>query len=114
MTLTETYARIHEALLSVAAAYGVAPFSVRTLLAVADSKGVATTETIPADLHVDGSAVRRAILELYDRGMLLGTGIDGRSRRRGVRTRLELTDFGQGAVDDVRILIDSPAEALAS
>ena len=109
MTYTETYTAIHEATTVVARKRGLTPFQVRCVLTIAehgDTTGIRTDQLsalLAADSHGNGgSSVRRALVELYRSGIASGLGVDGRSRRQGVRTLVKLTAKGEALFAELR------------
>lgn len=110
-TLTATYTRLHDAFKAIAAEEGVELTSIRLAVAIAEQGGSATSDELEAAFNdlTGGSQVRRALLTLYSSGLAIGLARTGGRRRRGVRTRVTLTDKGTHVVQRVRLLAAAEA-----
>lgn len=98
---TETYTRLHAALVSEAREHRLVPATVRAVVAVHERGGEATTLEIEKDLGMDGSAIRREVPAIRLRGLAKVTGIDGGPTRRGVRSLIVLTETGRAMAERV-------------
>lgn len=102
MNMTLTYSRLHAAMTAAGREAGVGPFTVRVLLAVHEHHEQHGTAPDTGDLEQmlggEGSAIRRALIDAYDRGLAIGVGPDGGRRKRGSRTRVTLDEAGERVV----------------
>lgn len=112
-SLTATYTRIHDAFQTIAAEERIQPTSMRMVVAIAEHGGSATSDELEAAFNdlTGGSQIRRALLTLYSSGHAIGLARTGGRRRRGVRTRVTLTDKGRRAAQRVELLVAEVAAA---
>jgi DNA-binding CsgD family transcriptional regulator/DNA-binding MarR family transcriptional regulator len=62
--VTLTYTMVHRRILDASGATGLAPFSIRVLVALYERNGEATTSDLAGDLRADRSVVRHNLLQL--------------------------------------------------
>jgi transcription initiation factor IIE alpha subunit len=98
MSITAHYSHAHAGFAVAARMFDCTPMVARVALAIHDRGESATTHELETDLCVHGSAVRRALLWMYEAGVAVGEGDDGKRRRQGVVTRVRLTPAGQNMV----------------
>lgn len=87
--ITTDYAITHRALVNLAREHQLVPHDVRVLLAVAELGGDARSDELEHAMLDEGTAVRRSLITLYNRGLA-----DGWPRKRGTRTIVTLTETG--------------------
>lgn len=105
-TLTASYARTHDAFLSVAQDTGLKPFDVRVLVALHDRGGSGRTDHLEREMWDGGPAIRRSSLTLRTRGLIRADAGEGTSRpKRGVRARYTLTAKGRGYAQRLLALV---------
>lgn len=99
VSVSRQYERTHRAIREQARVLGIEPFSMRVVLSIAESEtGTLDTAELEGELHCvgDGAAIRRAMGELFEAGLVAG------ERKRGVRTRLTLEPLAVDAARAVR------------
>lgn len=92
--MTRRYSALHSRFAQVAQATGLKPFEVRVVTAVYGRKGECVSDELERELLVEGSAVRRALVDLYRLGYLVGEADGGGPRGPGRRTRVRITETG--------------------
>lgn len=95
MSITETYSRVHDAMLTTADRHSLKPYDVRLLVALLERDGEARTDDLERDLCSEGTSIRRSSLALRDAQMITAwSSAPGRPPKRGVRSHLSLTLHG--------------------
>lgn len=113
MSAMQNYSRLHRSLCTQARRHALVPMDLRVLIALEERGGFGQTDELESELFTAGSAIRRSIVTLRERGHLKGGG------QAGVRAVIELTESGRDVVrelrDDLQALIDGrePVEAVS-
>lgn len=110
-TVTSAYTAAHAAFATTAQRTGLKPFAIRTMVALVDRGGSATTFDLADDLAVSRSAVRRIAVDLYASPFALGVADGGGDRGPGRVSRITLTRAGAELAADVVASIHGMPEA---
>ncbi len=102
MNATQTYSVVHRWTLELAEKYGLRPFALRVLLAVADAGGSRSTLELERDLLAEGAAIRRSLPDLRRVGLVVDRAATGGPPKPGVRSVLHLTELGGLLADEVQ------------
>lgn len=100
MTLTQTYADLHQSLAAAARMYRLVGHDARVALAIYERGGQATSPQLYHDLG-NAAAVRRSIAALRAAGLATAAAVDGGRVRRGINLRVTLTPSGEGLAKHV-------------
>jgi hypothetical protein len=101
-TVTAKFTDLSQRYARAADLFGLTPFQARVVTAIFElGPGDVRSNEVEDALENEGTMVRRALLDLYDRSMVVGTGPDGGPRRQGYRTHLSLTAAGEQVAREV-------------
>jgi hypothetical protein len=105
VTFTAKFTDLSQRYARAADLFGLTPFQARVVTAIFElGPGDVRSNEVEAALDAAAASaaqVRRALLDLYDRSMVVGTGPDGGPRRQGYRTHLSLTAAGEQVAREV-------------